>query len=429
MPSTLDYKLTGTQHAMEYSAAGSPVVRVRNESSQLDAFGRLRTSDPFTLFESRHRYNDDGKWNDVIVNASGNTTVTHDANSSTIIMQTGTNSGDSIIRETNRVFPYQPGKSLLCMQSFLMGPAEANVRQRIGYFGANNGLFIEQEGSNIYLVKRSFTTGSMEETRVEKNGPVEETNWNIDNFDGTGPSGITLDLTKNQILWQDIEWLGSGTVRMGFIIDGKFRTAHEFHHANESSVVPYMTTATLPIRYEITNIGITSGNASLTQICSTVISEGGHQSRSLTNWARIDSAKSGIGQSFIPLVSIRMTSTALDSVILPTAFNALPTTSADFEVVVIKNGELTNASWGTADFTHVDVDVAANAISNGAIIFQKYVSASNQSPDSVGMDPEYNFETQLGRTQVGVSDIITLAARSLSGSQSMIGALGFVNLT
>jgi hypothetical protein len=53
---------------------------------------------------------------------------------------------------------------------------------------------------------------------------VPQTNWNIDKLDGTGISGITLDISKAQILWMDIEWLGLGTVRIGFVINGNLFT-------------------------------------------------------------------------------------------------------------------------------------------------------------------------------------------------------------
>jgi hypothetical protein len=179
----------------------------------------------------------------------------------------------SVIRETTKVFSYQPGKSLLVLNTFVMNSPKENLRQRIGYFGADNGMYFEiGMEQHRYFVERSLSTGT--ET------VVAQANWNIDKLDGTGVSGITLDITKAQILWMDIEWLGLGTVRMGFVIDGKFIHCHSFHHANfiEST---YITTASLPLRYEIANTGITTSSSTLKQVCSTVISEGGYELRGL----------------------------------------------------------------------------------------------------------------------------------------------------
>jgi hypothetical protein len=73
-------------------------------------------------------------------------------------------------------------------------------------------MYFEIDDTTAYFVERSLSTGT--ETRVAQE------DWNIDKLDGTGVSGITLDITKAQILWMDIEWLGLGTVRIGFVIDG-----------------------------------------------------------------------------------------------------------------------------------------------------------------------------------------------------------------
>ena len=106
-----------------------------------DAFGKLRVSNPYTLFDSNFRYdNAPTKWN------SGNSlssSITHLANASTVALTVGTASGSTAIRETNKVMHYQPGKSLLIMNSFCMSPMQGNLRQRIGYFSIKNGIFLE----------------------------------------------------------------------------------------------------------------------------------------------------------------------------------------------------------------------------------------------------------------------------------------------
>ena len=162
-------------------------------ASNFDAFQRLRVSNPFTLFDSSMIYKDNGKFDTYSTGASS--TGTFNADQSTMFLTVGSASGSEVLRQSYRVFPYQPGKSLLAMNSFVMNSPVVNLIQRVGYFNSQNGFFLELADSNVYLVQRSYVTGSVVETRVL------QSNWNIDTFDGNGPSGIVLDLSKSQILF------------------------------------------------------------------------------------------------------------------------------------------------------------------------------------------------------------------------------------
>lgn len=83
-----------------------------------------------------------------------------------------------------------------------------------------------------------------------------------------------MDTTKRQIFYLELEWLGAGEVIFGVFFGRELHFAHRFIHANRDSNRPYTNTATLPVRYELISTG---GGASMTQICTTVISDGGHQ--------------------------------------------------------------------------------------------------------------------------------------------------------
>jgi hypothetical protein len=212
-------------------ASGSPSTTPPSTSS--DAFGRLRVSNPFTLFDSSHRYQDNGLWSTATATSG---TSTFNSNEGCIDLAVTTANGSSVTRETTRVFSYQPGKSLLVMNTFVFNPAKTGLRQRVGYFNSDNGIFVELNDSTLSFVKRSSVTGSVVETSVAKSS------WNVDKLDGTGPSGITADFTKAQIFWMDLEWLGVGNIRLGFIYNGQFVHCHTFQHANISSTT-YITTA------------------------------------------------------------------------------------------------------------------------------------------------------------------------------------------
>ena len=405
-------------HYPEYVRIKEGQGNVNFYGTALDAFGRLRVSEPFTLFDSSHRYADNGLFDTA---TSGTASATHSANTSTVSLNVDTASGDQVIRETKRVFSYQPGKSLLILNTFVFNAAKTGLRQRVGFFGAENGIFIEQDGTTVNLVKRSYISGSVVDTKVA------QASWNGDKLNGTGDSGLTLDLTKSQIFWVDIEWLGVGSVRCGFIIDGKYYVAHTFHHANLLDSV-YMTTATLPIRYEITNTASTASASVLKQICSTVLSEGGYEKKVFPLVARM-TAETTVGTSFEPLVTIRLASDRLDAVVLLNKYSVTALTADTFEFALIRNATLTGASYDTTTFASVDFDITATALSGGTILSSEYVATTNQSKAQLDVNGSYNFGFQLGRTIGGTSDTLTLAARVLSGTGDAIGTMEFYDLT
>ena len=391
--------------------------------TNVDAFGRLRTASPFTLFDSQNRFGIDPQFD---TSTTGSGATSHLANESSVQMSVTTASGDEVIRESKRVFPYQPGKSLLVMATFVFAAQQENLRQRVGYFGANDGVYFEQNGTDVRFVVRTSTSGSADDTRY-----VAQSSWNTDKLDGTGPSGYTLDVTTTpsaQILFMDFEWLGVGTVRCGFVIDGQFIVCHKFHNANTLDKV-YMKTAILPVRYEITATGTLSSSADMKQICSSVISEGGYQQVKALSWARM-TTDTTVTTSFEPLVSIRLNSGSLDAVVLPAYYTVFPIpNNVDYEIALIKNATLTGASYNTATFDNVDFDVSATALTGGTIVLQNYTKGTNQSSGDAIVPTGYNFDLQLGRTIAGTSDVYTLAARTISGTDDIIGCLAFWDLT
>lgn len=404
---------------LEQIVTASP-VSVNFYGGAIDAFGRARFSQPYTLFDSQNRYAKNDLFDETTATSG---TVTYDANSSTVNLNVTASSGSEVVRQTYRSFSYQPGKSLLVMNTFVMPTAVTNQRIRIGYFNTQNGVFLERDGTAVYITRRTYVSGAAVDTRVA------QADWNGDKLNGTGDSGFTLDLTKAQIFWQDFEWLGVGSVRCGFVIDGQTIICHTFQNANNLTSV-YMTTAILPVRYEITNTGA-STSATLKQICSTVISEGGYEKKVALNVARMTTVNSSISTSFVPLVSLRLASGRTGAVIVPDGYSVLPTASSSttFEIVLVKNPTLTGASWVASDSSNVDQDLSATSYTGGTIVQQQFVLSSNQASGATAGGGDYNWDLQLGASISGTSDIYTLAVRTLSGTQTAIGSLSFWDLT
>jgi hypothetical protein len=387
-----------------------------------DLFGRLKVSQPFTIFDDSHRYSQNGNFDDVVIGTGS--TVGFITAQSTAILGIGTTAGCSLIRESKKVFSYQPGKALQVLQTFVLNPPKENLVQRVGYASSENGVLLELNGSQVNVVKRTHISG------VTTSVTVPQSEWNVDTLDGTGPSGYTLDSTKAQILFSEYEWLGVGSVRVGFAIDGKFITAHQFNHANLIDSV-YMTSATLPVRYEILNTGNTSSPSEMKQICVSVQSNGGYEKLSERDVARRTTTVSVASTAFVPLVSIRLTPGREEAVILPKSFAFLgdSASTALLEVVLIKNANINASTWSSINNSNAQVNTDATTITGGKIILNDFVSSANKASVPVNIEEDYNWDLQLGRTQSKVSDVVTLAARAVSGSANCIGSLSFYDLT
>jgi hypothetical protein len=374
--------------------SGTQTVSLGTDST--DAFGRLRVSNPTTLFDTQTRYYNHNQFSS---NVSGAGTYTYDSNSSTCALSVGTTNNDSVITESVKVFAYQPGKSLLIYETFCMNTPKLNVRQRVGYFGSQNGIFFEVDGTTYNMVIRSYSSGVLTERRIPQNS------WNGDTMLGTGgssnPSGLTLYPDRTQIFFCDIEWLGVGSVRVGFIINGLYVNCHTFNHANMPGyTTTYMSTACLPLRYEITNTGTSASNSTLRQICQTVISEGGYSltgtPRSVGHPLASAVALPNTG-SFIPVISIRLKSSTPDSIVLPTFYTVAPLAQSNFQYRVYTAAVTTGGTWTSfSSDSPVEYNLAPTSIVSGAVAASSYIIASNQASSVISQVPT-GFTYQLAR--------------------------------
>jgi hypothetical protein len=337
-------------------------------------------------------------------------------------MNVTTETGSQVIRQTKRIMAYQPGKSLLILSTFTLAPPQTNLRQRIGYFDSDNGVFIEQDGLTINFVLRSSTSGSVNETRVQRS------NWNIDKLDGSGPSGIDMSGKFNYslILWIDIEWLGVGDVRIGFILGGKYIHCHTFKHTAESSspiTGTYMTTACLPLRAEITNLGQTSMPNTLKQICNSVVSEAGFEGipKSFNIGLGTTSKKLADKNVAYPIISLRLSSTKISSIVVPSSLSidVLSNQIALYKLVV--NGTLDNNSWNNHSNNVVQYNTLATSISGGVDILSGYVPKQG----SINIANVSDFKYQIGKFINGTSDTVSLVMLSNSDNVDILANIGW----
>ncbi len=404
---------------------------IRLPPTASDAFGRSRVSQPFTIFDNFHRYAEDTK----MVTYTSNTAYSNfDMNGASMVLTVGSNQGDRIYRESTRVFAYQPGKSLQVLKTFCMSPPKTGLRQRQGYFDTSNGFYLQMDGSNVSFVKRSMATGTLHETIVLQDS------WNYDPMKGNGPSRYTLDLTRVQIFFLDIEWLGVGSSRMGFVIDGKFNICHIFNHANQPSTptnnttYPYMTTACLPMRIEVENTAPTGSMSSFRSICTSIISEGGYELRGRNYSIGISSLTSPVqmplADTFYCIIGIRLKSTRPGAIVIPTDVSILPISSGNYRWAIIRNATIANPVWtGVNDVSSVEYTLDGGTLTGGTIMKSGYVPATNQASSAITLQGT-NFKFQLERdsfTSTSYTFIIALA--SDAAGHTAVGSIDWEEIT
>jgi hypothetical protein len=356
----------GTQDIRKVTFGNSPV---------LDAFGRLRISDLTTLFDSKQIFDNQPLfWDDQETSGTG-TTSTHSVNTASTTMAVGATTGGKRVRQTMMRFNYQPGKSQLILMTgtFETGGGSGIVRG-MGYYDDNNGIFFQDDEGTLKVVRRTKTSGSVVDNKVA------QSDWNMDKLDGTGDSRRTLDMTKSNILIIDIEWLGVGRVRVGFVIDGLIIYVHQFLNANNITGV-YMSTPNLPLRYEIENDG-TGVASDLEHICSSVASEGGVQSLGILRHKDTGTVGSLSSGTKYAVLGIRLKSANVGANILLESLSMALSTVNDYGHWELKlNPTIADASsFSYSGQTNSSVEIAigsnTNTVTVGTDIDGGYITGS-----------------------------------------------------
>ena len=358
------------------------------DSGMVDAFGRARVSEPLTLFDSTLRYT---KRTDLWYESTvGGGSTNYLPNESSLELTTTTASGDTVLRRSKRNLPYEPGKSMMIMQSFKGSTPIAGLIQDVGLFDDDNGVMVRASGATVQMVIRSKASGSVVEN------VINQSSWNIDTLD-------ELDFSKVNIFIADLEWLGSGRVRVGFVLDGEVRYCHEFNHANNQNSV-YMTTATLPLSYRLHNNSAIASSAVLKEIAATVISEGGYEPRGpiFTGGAGIAGVKSTTSEALF--AAIRMASGRTGNVIMPAQVDVAVDGNAIAKWRLYLNPTVSGV-WNQAENGRGNVEVmASGTFSGGTVVDSGLLSGQSNSAFS----PESALALSLGKDANGNSDILML---------------------
>lgn len=410
----------GNLQVVPTNTANSP-LNVKFPSTALDAFGRLRTSHPESLFEAGFVVDDQPLLFSKALTTGG--TITYNANKTSVDFATTTASGSKAVFQSKRYFSYHPGKSHLMIITGNLGGMQTNIRKRAGLFDANNGVFFELNGNVANAVIRSKASGSVVDT------VIPQSSWNIDKLDGTGASGIALDWSKQQLFFCDMQWLGSGSVRFGTIIGGNIIYAHQENHANISSTV-WAQFAVWPFRFEIENLAAVASPGQGTLTCMTLISEGGWGPegllRTVSNGTTAK-AFSGAG-SAIPILSLRKQSAYVTLPIKIEDLGAFANSADDFLIKVVMNPTLTGASWNNVSGI-CQVDTSATAYTGGQEVYSFYLRGSSGSVSQQLVDALKNARNMfLGSDLSGNSDIFTIVGVNLTATASLSAFINYKEL-
>lgn len=390
------------------------------DSASIDSFDRLRVSEVATLWESQLTYDLNPLVMEQVTNGSG-ATIAHDATNRMALMTfSSTATGGKAYMQSYDYIRYQPGKSQLIFITFVMGAGVTNVLKFAGYSDGDNGVEFQLSGTTKQFVIYSDTTNGDQ--------TVAQANWNIDKLDGTGKSGLTLDLTKTQILVIDLQALYVGRVRIGFCINGIIVYAHQFLHANLVAT-PYIQNANRPIRCGMTCTGTVS--ATMHYICASVASEGGVEDQAGFSFVQ-EGAVTAASEARTHLLSLRPITT----------FNSIPNrTKFVLESVDVVVTDSNPVEWelaigqaisGTTSYTAVnstyssyEYNIAGTLSGSPAIVLAGgYVAASNQSKSSISAKVSSRYPITLNQAgAVRANGTLTLMVTGLGGTSACRGLL------
>ena len=397
------------------------------DSASNDSFSRLRVSEPVGLFSAQCQYDADP-----LLYETGNTGTgvvpAHNVDTRMVALSATAGTGTSFIQSYEYV-PYQPGKSQLIFVTGVIGAAVAAAVVDIGAFDAANGIGLRQNGtSGLQFFRRTSTSGSV------VTNTVDQSSWNQDKLDGTGKSGITLDITKAIILVIDAQFLAMGRVRFGFDIDGMIVWAHYMKHANVIAV-PYMQTLTLPIQMLITATS-TAGTKTAHFKCASVSSEGGFADDAGYSFATPEGTVTAANGARTHILSIRPRTT----------FNSLAnryrykTTSLEvfvtganpvFWELCIGATFSVAPTFGNVNATYSGTDYGTGGTLSaaGLVIASGYVSATNQSKTSVSREIAARYPISLDRAgAVRANGTMSLLVSGIGGTSASRASINYTEI-
>ena len=379
---------------------------------------RLKTAPFQTVFFNTFQYGKETDvWDERIVGVG---TATWNQYSSNVIMQVGVTTGSKVIRQTKNVMRYIPGRPATLAFAIRLEQPQVGIRRRFGLFDDNNGAYFEDDGGTYSYVIRTSTSGITTEIRVGRD------EWNGEKFDGNGWTGVTADPTKQQMISINYEWYGAGTVDFSWLMKGETIKSHTFDNSNNLDKV-WCSSPFLPIRCEIENITGVAGTHYLYQGSNSLIQEGEPEKLGtlLSQSNSITGTTMALSDTFYPIVSLRLKSTALQAVMLLRSLQAVTNDNTNVYWKLLENATLTNPVWTnhTNPDSFVQYDISATALSGGKDILSGFTMEGGAALTEI----DRFADLQLGRSGIGtISDTYTLACASPNVNKKALAVLNWI---
>ena len=379
---------------------------------------RLKVAPFQTIFFNTFQYGKETDvWDERVVGVG---TATHNVSASNIIMQVGSTAGSKVTRQTKNVMRYIPGRPSTLAFAIRLEQPQVGIRRRFGLFNETDGAYFEDDGGTYSCVIRSTASGITTERRVTRD------DWNGEKFDGNGWTGVTADPTKQQMISIAYEWYGAGTVDFNWLMKGETVRCHRFDNSNFQDRV-WCSTPFLPVRCELENITGVAGTHYLYQGSNSLIQDGNVDKLGtlLSIGNPITGTTMASSDTFYPIVSLRLKSTALQAVMLLRSLQAATNDNTNVYWRLLENATLTNPNWTNHPDpdSFMQYDVSATALTGGRNILSGFVVGGGAA--LVNVDPAADL--QLGRSGIGtISDTYTLACSSPNTNKKALAVLNWI---
>ena len=364
-------------NGLDIDNTGSANIRFAEGNPQLDAFGKLRVSGATLLGEYIFSSGTLSTQFSSILRNGG--TVTWDNNSRALVL-TNTTANDSHTSHTSNTYHhYFPGSSQLFIGTFAMGDnGKPGLMREWGMFDDKNGFYFMQDEGVLGVGIRSNASGSIVNIFI----PQED--WNIDKADGTGKSQMVLDVTKDNIYWIDVQWLGAGRVRYGTYYDGQRVVLHEYYHGNKFSV-PVTAMGSLPVCVHQMNMTATGSTSEMRAWCMAMWTESNLDVRTTASTALYSFSKTiSVNDTYQYMGSLSPRELLPNgqpnrSLYWPTEIEAsgwdtVTGAPAIFELEIYAEPILSGLVWNPVSTSStVDYDTSGSFIASGTAVSKRYI--------------------------------------------------------
>jgi hypothetical protein len=281
-----------------------------------------------------------------------------------------------------------------------------------GSVSCGNGVFIsyqvdENGVSDMAIVYRTNITGAQVDT------VAYQADWNVDRFDGTGTSLLTLDPTADNTFVFEWGALDGTNCRVGLLVNNVPIYMHRFTTVR-------LGCASLPLRWEIGHLSTsptitTSTSAQMQQHQGSILVDGKYDELGVTRNADTGTALKVISTAnatldVAPIISIRLKASANRALIRPKNLTMLNPETGFAKWSLVMNPTLTGSTFNSvSDDSYVEYDTNATVAANGVVIASGFISTGITSVDLKTQGNE------IMASLTGVPDILTLRLQYIRG--------------